>query len=151
MNTQITRWNPWREMEQMQQRLASLWGNGPLGREGRGETMAVSEWSPKVDITEDNDEILVKAELPEMNKDNVKVTVEDGILTLAGERKHEKEEKDKKYHRIEREYGSFVRCFTLPDAVVTAKVSAEFKEGLLVVHLPKDVKAMPKPIEIKVA
>lgn len=151
MNTQISRWNPWKEMEQVQHRLASLWSSDPLSGNGKGETMAVSAWTPKVDITEDDKEILVKAELPEMKKDDVKVTVEDGVLTIAGERKQEKEEKDKKYHRIEREYGSFMRCFTLPDAVVTDQVSAEFKEGLLVVHLPKDLKAAPKPIEIKVA
>ncbi len=150
MNTQISRWNPWKEMEHLQHRLASLWNTDPLSGNGKSETMAVSEWSPRVDITEDDKEILVKAELPEMKKDDVKVTVEDGVLAIAGERKREKEEKDKKYHRIEREYGSFMRCFTLPDAVVTDKVSAEFKEGILVVHLPKDVKARPTPIEIKV-
>ena len=112
--------------------------------------MVVSEWSPRVDITEDDRELLVKAELPEMKKDDVKVTVEDGMLTISGERKQEKEEKGKKYHRVEREYGSFMRCFTLPDAVVADQVTAEFKDGLLAVHLPKDVKAAAKPVEIKV-
>jgi HSP20 family protein len=150
MNTQLSRWNPWKEMEQMQHRIAALLNPDPLRGNGKGEAMAVSEWSPRVDITEDARELLVKAELPEMKKDDVKVTVEDGMLTIAGERKQEKEEKGKKVHRVEREYGSFMRCFTLPDAVVADQVTAEFKDGLLTVHLPKDVKAAAKPVEIKV-
>jgi HSP20 family protein len=112
--------------------------------------MTVSEWTPLVDITEDEKEYLIKAELPEVKKEDVKVTVENGVLTMTGERKFEKEQKDKKYHRIERSYGSFMRSFSLPDAAAGDKVSAEFKDGVLKVHLPKSPEAKPKSIDVKV-
>jgi HSP20 family protein len=104
-----------------------------------------------VDITEDEKEWVVKADLPEVKKEDVNVTVENGVLTITGERKFEKEEKDKKYHRIERSYGNFLRSFTLPDAADSSKVTAEFKDGVLKVHLPKGEKAKPKAVEVKVA
>jgi HSP20 family protein len=85
-----------------------------------------------------------------VKKEDVKVTVENGVLTITGERKFEKEE-DKKYHRIERSYGNFLRSFTLPDAADSSKVTAEFKDGVLKVHLPKSEKAKPKAVEVKVA
>jgi len=113
--------------------------------------MAVAEWAPLVDISEDDTEYLIKAELPEVKKENVKVTAEEGTLTITGERKFEKEEKNKKYHRVERAYGSFVRNFSLPDDASPAKVSAEFKDGVLTVHLGKTEKAKPQQIEVKVA
>lgn len=151
MNTQLSRWNPWKEMEQMQSRLATLWGvDLPRTNGGKEETLTIADWSPRVDIVEDEKEILVKAELPEMKKEDVKVEVDQGVLTVSGERKMEKEEKDRKYHRIEREYGSFMRSFTLPPTVVADKVNAEFKDGMLVVHLPKNGKAGTKSVEIKV-
>ncbi len=152
MNTQLTRWNPMKEMEQMQNRLASFWNLDPFRPVGgKEETLTVAEWSPRVDIVEDGKEIVLKAELPEMKKEDVKVTVDQGVLTISGERKLEKEEKDKKYHRIESEYGSFVRSFTLPAAITSDKVSADFKDGVLKVHLPKDTKTGAKAVEIKVA
>ena len=112
--------------------------------------MTVSQWTPLVDIIEDNNEYLVKAELPELKKEEVKVNVENGQLTISGERKSEKEEKGKKFHRIERSYGSSLRSFTLPESVNADTVSAEFKDGVLSVHLPKDEKAKPKSIEVTV-
>lgn len=151
MNTQITRWNPFKEMEQIQNRLASLWDAGPSPFNGNlGETLAAAEWTPRVDIVEDEKEIVVKAELPEMKKEDVKVTVDQGVLTISGERRLEKEEKHKKYHRIESEYGSFFRSFTLPAAVIAEKVAADFKDGILKVHLPKETKTGGKSVEIKV-
>ena len=113
--------------------------------------MTVTEWAPSVDITEDEKEYLVKADLPEVKKEDVKVTVENDVLTITGERKFEKEEKEKKYHRIERAYGHFLRSFSLPDFVDGSKVSADFKDGVLKVHLPKTEKAKPKAVEVKVA
>jgi HSP20 family protein len=139
-------------MEESQNRLARFFGLSPA-RTGDGgrEAMTVTEWAPSVDIIEDDKEWLVKADLPEVKKDDVKVTVENGVLTITGERKLEKEEKDKKYHRIERSYGSFLRSFTLPDAADGTKVNAEFKDGVLKVHLPKSEKAKPKAVEVKVS
>jgi HSP20 family protein len=95
-------------------------------------------------------DFLIKTELPEIKKEDVKVAVENGLLTIVGERKFEKEE-NKKYHRVERAYGRFVRSFVLPDGADAEKVNAEFKDGVLKVHLPKSEKTKPKQIEVKVA
>jgi len=145
----LTKWNPFRELEEMQNRLSSFFGRTPVRGLGE-EAMTVSEWTPLVDITEDDKEYLIKAELPEVKKEDVKVTVENGTLTITGERKFEKEEKGKKYHRIERAYGSFMRSFTLPEGAAGDKVSADFKDGVLKVHLPKSAEAKPKSIDVKV-
>lgn len=150
----LTRWDPLKEMEEAQNRLARIFGLAPA-RTGNGgqETMTVTHWAPSVDIVEDDKEWLVKADLPEVKKVDVKVTVENGVLTITGERKFEKEEKDKdkKYHRIERSYGNFLRSFALPDAADGSKVNAEFKDGVLKVHLPKSEKSKPKAVEVKVS
>ena len=145
----LTKWNPFRELEEIQSRLSSLFGRTPLRGLGE-ETMTVSEWTPLVDITEDEKEYLIKAELPEVKKEDVKVTVENGTLSITGERKLEKEEKGKKFHRVERSYGSFMRSFTLPEGTTGDKVSAEFKDGVLKVHLPKSEEVKPKSIDVKV-
>lgn len=144
-------WDPFREIGELENRLEKFFGRPALAGNGGKEAMTVAQWAPAVDITEDDKEYLVKAELPDLKKEEVKVTVENGELTISGERKLEKEEKNKKYHRIERSYGSFVRSFTLPEAVNGDKVNAEFKDGLLTVHLPKDEKAKPKAIDVKVS
>jgi HSP20 family protein len=104
-----------------------------------------------VDIEETTKEFLIKAELPDVKKDDVKVALEDGVLTIQGERKFEKEEKDRKVHRIERSYGKFLRSFTVPRDVDDKKVMAEFKDGILLVHVPKAEMAKPRLIEVKVA
>ena len=109
------------------------------------------KWSPAVDIQETDDEFVLKADLPDVKKDDVKVELEDGILTVEGERRKEKEEHGKRFHKIERAYGKFVRCFTLPTEVDGPNVKAEFKEGVLSVRLPKAVNAKPKAIDVKVA
>jgi len=148
----LTRWDPFKEMEELQNRFTRLFGLTPA-RPGNGgqELMTITEWAPSVDIVEDNKEWLVKADLPEVKKEDVKVTVENGVRTITGERQFEKEEKDKKYHRIERSYGNFLRSFTLPDGADGAKVNAEFKDGVLKVHLPKSETAKPKAVEVKVS
>ena len=148
----LTQWDPFREMQELQQRISGLFGR-PQGRrsEEREDSIASSEWAPLVDIIEDEKEYLVKAELPEVKREDVKVSVENGMLTIRGERKIEKEEKDKRYHRLERGYGSFVRSFMLPDIAEASKVTAEFKDGILRVHLPKSEMATTRHIEVKVA
>ncbi len=148
----VTRWNPFKEMDDMQSRLSSLLGLAPTRwNNGKEETMTVAQWAPLVDITEDDHEYLIKAELPEVRKEDVKVTVEHGTLHISGERKLEKEENGRHYHRIERSYGSFVRSFVLPDDADAQKVNAEFKDGVLRVRVQKNEKALPKSIDIKVA
>jgi HSP20 family protein len=150
MQQTLTRWEPFREMEEFQNRLSTLLGRSPRRPIGR-EEITLPEWTPLADITEDEKEYLIKAELPEMKKEEVKVTVENGVLTISGERKFEKEEKKRKYHRVERGYGTFMRSFTLPDNADATKIKAEFKNGLLTVHLPKTEHAKPKQIEVNVA
>jgi HSP20 family protein len=145
----LTKWNPFRELEEIQNRMSSVFGRTPV--RGSGQAMTVSEWTPLVDITEDDKEYLIKAELPEVKKEDVKLTVENGTLTITGERKFEKEEKGKKYHRMERAYGSFMRSFTLPEGAAGDKTTAGFKGGVLKVHLPKSAEAKPKPIEVQVS
>ena len=146
-----TRWNPLNDREDLERRLASLLGTREAPGHGGKEALTVAQWSPLVDITEDDKEYLIKAELPDMKKEDVRLTVENEVLAISGERNFEKEDKGKKYHRTERAYGSFVRSFSLPEDADGGKVTAEFKDGMLHVHLPKSQKAKPKAIEIKVA
>jgi HSP20 family protein len=143
-------------MDDIQRRMSSLFDWTPgLFRRGNlapdDENITVSEWAPLVDIAEDDREYLIKAELPEVQKEDVKVTVENGTLTIRGERKEEKEEKGRKFHRVERFYGRFERSFSIPDDADGENVKAEFKDGLLRVHLAKSEKARPKQIEVKVS
>ena len=146
----LIRWDPFRELEDMSERLNRMVARPALRPSGK-ETMTVADWIPTVDISESDGEYLIKAELPEVKKEDVKVTVEDGVLTLQGERRQEKEEKSKRYHRVERSYGSFVRSFTLPESVDESGVKAEYKDGVLNLHLPKSEKVKPKAIDVKVA
>ena len=146
------KWDPFKELEDVSQRLNRLFG-GPLARgseQGR-EQLKMADWAPSVDITESDDAYTIKAEIPEVKKDDVKVTMEDGRLTIQGERKQEKEEKGKRFHRIERAYGSFMRSFDVPDNVEEGRVKADFKEGMLTLTLPKSEKAKPKAVEVKVS
>ena len=150
--TTLTRWDPFKELDELQNRLSTLFGRAPVRKDGgREEAMTLAEWAPLVDIIEEEKEYRIKAELPEVSKPDVKVTVQDDVLTIAGERTFEKEDTGRKYHRVERAYGSFARSFTLPEDADAAKVSADFKDGVLIVHLPKSEKARPKSIEVKVA
>lgn len=148
----LSRFSPWKELEEMEKRLSTIFGRpSATGSGEKKEAMAVAEWSPLVDISEDEKEYVVKAEIPEMKKEDIKINVHDDVMSISGERKYEKEEKGKKYHRVERAYGSFMRSFTLPEDADGSKVSAEYKDGVLKVHLPKSEKAKPKAIEVKIA
>jgi HSP20 family protein len=154
MNTlnKITTWNPLREIDEAQNRLNRFFLAGFPNRMGSGEihSLTVADWSPEVDISEDDRGYLLKADLPEMKKDDVKVTVEDGILSVSGERKSEKEDHKKKFHRIELCYGTFRRSFTLPEDADGTKVTAEFRDGVLKVHLPATPVAKSKATQVKV-
>jgi HSP20 family protein len=106
------------------------------------------DWNPAVDIIENNDNYIMKAEIPGMNKDDVKITLEDNILTIRGEKKNEGEKKEGNYHRIERSYGSFERSFTIQGTIKSNDIDAQYKDGVLTLILPKAEKAEPKRIEI---
>jgi HSP20 family protein len=128
----ITRWEPFREMEDMLRDFTPWFGRG-LRRVG-GE---VETWRPLADITETDKEFLIKAELPEVKKEDVKITLQDGVITISGERKHEKEHKDANEIRVESFYGSFSRSFSLPENVDPENIRAESKDGVLRIHIPK--------------
>jgi HSP20 family protein len=145
----MVRWDPFRELEGVQATLNRMFGERPL--RGMDGDISFGEWAPAVDIQETDAEYIIKADLPEVRKEDVKVEFADGVLTVEGERKQEKEEKGKKFHKIEREYGKFVRRFALPTEVDAARLSAAFKEGVLNVHLPKSADAKPKVVTVKVA
>ena len=145
----LVRWDPWRELEDMFDRYtrARAAGQPPTGSQ---EVLETGDWSPRVDIVETDKAFVIKAEIPEVKKEDVKVTIDAGVLTIRGERKQEKEEKGRKFHRVERYYGSFTRSFTLPDNVDETKISALFKDGVLNLQIQKTEEAKPKSIEIKV-
>ena len=143
----LLRRDPEQEMEDMLERYARALGQP---RAGSQEVIATGDWVPRVNIAETEKAFEIKAEIPEVNKEDVKVTVHNGVLTIQGERKQEKEEKGKKFHRVERLYGSFTRSFTLPDNVDETKISALFKDGVLNLQIQKTEKAKPKSIEVKV-
>ncbi|HKT34192.1 MAG TPA: Hsp20/alpha crystallin family protein [Nitrospira sp.] len=148
----LSRWSPWKELDEIEKRLSTIFGRPSIGSNGENkEAISVTEWSPLVDISEDDKEYVVKAEIPEMKKEDIKINVHDDVLTLSGERKYEKEEKSKKFHRVERAYGSFMRSFTLPENADGSKISAEYKDGMLKIHLPKSEQAKKKAIEVKIA
>jgi HSP20 family protein len=141
----LTRWDPFRELDELQTRLNRLTGDaGP-------KATAFTDWTPAVDVQETETEYVIKGDLPEVKKEDLKVTFHDGVLTLEGERRLEHEERGGKFHRIERAYGKFVRRFSMPSDVDGGKVAATFKDGVLIVKIPKATVAKPAPIQVKVA
>lgn len=142
----ITRWEPFREMEEMFRQYSPFLSR-PLRREG-GDMI---EWTPVADISETDKEFLIKAELPEVKKEDVKVTLQDGSLTISGERKHERKQKGENEIRVESFYGAFSRTFSLPDNIDTKGINAEVKDGVLRVHVPKTegTKSAAMQIDIK--
>jgi HSP20 family protein len=141
----VTRWEPFREMEDFFRQYSPMLGRS-LRRSGGEET----NWTPLADITETDREYLIKAELPEVKKEDVKITLEDGVITLTGERRHEKEQKDENEIRVESFYGTFSRSFALPDNVDPNGIRAESKDGVLRVRIPKKQASKTKPISIEV-
>jgi HSP20 family protein len=139
--------DPFRELEELSARWGRLLGRSP----GRDTREGMPNWMPTVDIAEDDKEYLIKAELPEVDKKDVHVTMADGVLTIAGQRNQEEQEKNKRFHRVERSYGAFSRSFAMPPNAAEDKVTAEFKNGVLLVRVSKTQKPQPKAIEVKVA
>jgi len=146
----LVKWDPFIELEDVSNHLNRIFKRLPVRTAPDRELLTIADWTPTVDITETDTAYLIKGEIPGVNKEDVKVTIEDGMVTMRGERKMEKEEKDKKFHRIERSYGSFMRSFRVPDDVDEASVKAEFKDGMINVTLPKTAKAKAKSINVSV-
>lgn len=150
MKNELTRWDPFRELEEVHNRLASVFDSGFPRSRDREQSILTTAWAPLVDISEDDKSYQINVELPEMRREDIKVNVENGVLTISGERLREKEEENRKYHRVERAYGSFVRNFTLPQNVDSNKVNATYRDGVLHVSIEKSESARPKAIEVKV-
>lgn len=142
----LLKWDPVREFEEFGRRMAPWFGR--LGREG-GPSMTMFDWAPAIDVAEEENAYVVSAELPEVKKEDAKVAMENGILTISGERRKEREEKKGvRYHRVERCYGSFLRSFTLPDDADPSRVTATMKDGILKVRIEKSPGTPSKAIPI---
>jgi HSP20 family protein len=143
----VNRWDPFRDLNSLQERMNRLFDEA-----GRGwrpeEPAATTTWSPAVDIYETENEIVVKAELPGVDRKDIALNLENNVLTLRGERRFEKETKEENYHRIERAYGAFSRSFSIPATVNEENIQAEYKDGILKIALPKKSQAKPKQIQI---
>ncbi len=145
----IVRWSPIRDMLNMQADMNRMFST-LFDRDLFETSLRSSAWDPAVDISESADSYEVTAELPGLSKDDVKISYEGGVVSIRGEKKQEKEDKSKNYHRIERSYGAFERSFRLPTHVDVNKIEAKFKDGVLTLHLPKAEEARPKEIPIKI-
>lgn len=144
----LVRWDPFAEVDSLFNRMMPRLGRWPrLAIEG--ESGVTFEWSPSADISETDKEYLIRAELPGMKKEDVKVTVSEGVLTIEGERKQQKEEKNERFHRVETQYGSFTRTFSLPDNIKPDGIRCEAKDGVLTVHIPKTEQKKPKEIQVQ--
>jgi HSP20 family protein len=142
----LVKWDPLREIEDMFDRYSRAMGSPRSGQ----EAITTGDWSPRVDISETDEAFMVKAELPEVKKEDVKVTVANGVLSIEGERKQEKEEKGKKFHRVERYYGKFYRSFSLPANIDESGIKAAFQDGMLNLTVPKTPESKPKSINVKI-
>jgi HSP20 family protein len=146
----LVRFDPFRDLETISTRLNRLFDRSEFVEPGR-QGATFGDWAPAVDVEETEKEYLLKADLPAIKREDVKIGIEDGVLTVEGERKQEKEEKGKKFHRVERSYGKFVRRMALPTDVDQGKVTATFKDGVLQVQLPKSETAKPRSVDVKIA
>jgi HSP20 family protein len=144
----LVKWNPMREMETWQNRINSLFDRGLFPSLSLNDDMSLGNWRPVVDIYENDDTLVVKAELPGVDKKDIRVDLKDGVLTLSGERSHEKEVKEENYYRKERAWGSFHRSFNVPADIDPDKIKAEFKDGILKVEIPRPEEKKPKKIAV---
>ena len=147
--TVITRFDPFREFSTLQDRMNRLFRES-YGPEGREESLTTTSFAPPVDVYEDEHNVTLKIEVPGIDEKDIDVRIENNVLTVHGERKFEKEEKEESFRRVERQYGSFTRTFTLPSIVDPEKVQANYDKGILKVVLPKKAEAKPKQIKVNV-
>ncbi|MGD2127513.1 MAG: Hsp20/alpha crystallin family protein [Desulfobacteraceae bacterium] len=144
----LVKWNPWRELETFEDRINRLFGNSLFPTVSLTEEPGLGNWRPVVDIYEEEHSVVIKADLPGVDKKDIAVDLKDGVLTLKGERSYENEVKEDKYYRKERTYGKFQRSFTLSGDVDPDKIKAEFKDGVLKIEIPKPEEQKPKKISV---
>ena len=148
----LVRWDPFREFSQLQDRLNRVFNDTYRGYGADEGLMTTGTWMPPVDIYQNGDqELVLKAELPDMTRDDIDITVDNGTLTIKGEKKFSSDVKEENFHRIERRYGTFSRSFSLPQTVDPGKVAAEYRNGVLTVKLPLREEAKPRSIKVDVA
>jgi HSP20 family protein len=147
--TVLTRFEPFRDFATLQDRINRVFRE-TYSPEGRDESLTTSSFAPAVDVYEDEHHVTLKIEVPGIDEKDIDVRIENNTLTVHGERKIEKEEKEENYRRVERQYGSFTRTFTLPNTVDAEKVSANYDKGVLNIALPKKAEAKPKQIKVNV-
>jgi len=147
--TVIARWDPFREFSTLQDRMNRLFRES-YGPEGRDESLTTSQFAPPADVYEDEHNVVLKVEVPGIDEKDIDVRVENNVLTVHGERKVDKEEKEENFRRIERQYGSFTRTFTLPSTVDAERIQADYDKGILKIVLPKKAEAKPKSIKVNV-
>jgi HSP20 family protein len=146
----LVRWDPWTTLPTLQNRINRLFDDAfPARTQAREDEMGLLDWRPTVDTYEEGDNIVIRAELPGVRKEDVNIDVKDNVLTLKGERKHQDNVKEENYYRRESAFGRFQRSFTLPDAVDPDKIEASYKDGVLKVTVPKAEERKAKQIEIK--
>lgn len=143
-------WDPWRDFGSLQERINKMFDDTIRSTGAGDEELATGAWSPAVDIHETEDSFVVSADLPGLKKDDIQINVEDNTLTIKGEKKFEEKVPRDKYIRVERNYGTFVRSFSLPQNVDSAKIKATFKDGILDLTLPKREESKPKKIAVEV-
>jgi HSP20 family protein len=148
--TVLTRFYPYRELTTLQDRVNRLFHDSFSNNDGRDESLSTSSFAPAVDVYEDEHNVTLKIDVPGIDEKDIDVRVENRTLTVTGERKFEKEEKEENYRRVERQYGSFSRTFTLPTTVDTENVSADYEKGVLKIKLTKKAEAKPKQIKVNV-
>src|SRR6516165_9688682 len=147
--TVLTRWDPFREFNTLQNRMNRLFRDS-YGNEGHDEALTTSSFAPAVDVYEDEHNVSLKIEIPGIDEKDIDVRVENNTLTVHGERKFEKEEKEENFRRVERQYGSFTRSFSLPNTVDSENIEANYDKGVLKIRLAKKAEAKPKQIKINV-
>ena len=147
----ITRFDPFRDLAVLQDRMNRMFNDQYGSRSSEDHLMSRGTWTPAVDIYEADGQLVMKAELPDMRREDIDVTVENHTLTIRGERKLDQEIKQENFHRVERAYGNFVRSFALPPTIEPGKIAAEYKNGVLTVKLPVREEAKPRTIDIEVA
>ena len=146
---ELTRWDPFKDLQSLQDRMNRLFQESVGRLTGRSDEVFGGHWIPTVDIYEDDQEFVVKAELPGLESKDVEIQIQENVLTLKGERKLEREIDKERYHRLERTYGTFQRSFTLPNIVDQEKVKAKVKDGVLEIRIPKQERAKPKQIKVE--
>jgi HSP20 family protein len=147
--TVLTRWDPFREFSTLQDRMNRLFQDS-FAQPGREESLTTSVFAPAVDVYEDEHNITLKIEVPGIDEKDIDIRVENNSLTVHGERNFEKDEKEENYRRVERQYGSFTRSFTLPNAVDSENIRADYEKGVLKIRLAKKAEAKPKQIKVNV-